>query len=530
MKYSLCSMNEWTYPDIYPEKEVTERINLKTVRGGSAGFQIRLTKIPEWANMKLYFTSSEPLGAEIFREISVNVPVNTGVKGFTADWETAKDYATRTVPFRVYDPIVPVGEEGFSANADEAIYVSFRPDIVLSAGKYKGILTIELPEEKTAVEVIIEIADALLPAETLKVTNWYSLGNMARGSGVEMWSEDHWKLIEAYGRAMRRIHQNVFWITAESIIISVDENEKYVFDFSRTERLIKLYLSLGFTTIEGLPLFSRETWEKAEFLVRTPKGTLKAMSPEGYEFVSEFLKAWADFLKRNGWYDITIQHVGDEPHESAAAEYRILSGIVRKFMPGIRIIEAVETYDLDGAVDIWVPKNDYYDRNTAQLEAHRAKGDEIWFYTCCIPGGHYANRLLDFPLIRTRMLHWGNFKYNLTGYLHWGLNHWHGNPYEDTQTEPVNRLPVGDTHILYPLPGPDGKGKPGVIGSMRAEMMKAGTEDYEMLRKIAKYSEEKADALCTALFRAFNDCDNTPEEFDRVHSEIIDALAEVPQF
>ena len=40
-------------------------------------------------------------------------------------------------------------------------------------------------------------------------------------------------------------------------------------------------------------------------------------------------------LKKNGWYDLSVQHVGDEPGPSKMNEYRILCGIVRKFMPGV---------------------------------------------------------------------------------------------------------------------------------------------------------------------------------------------------
>jgi hypothetical protein len=115
--------------------------------------------------------------------------------------------------------------------------------------------------------------------------------------------------------------------------------------------------------------------------------------------------------------------VADEPTETSKQEYRILSGIVRKFMPGVPLLEAVETFDLDGAVDIWIPKNSFYQENREEFEKFRALGDKLWFYTCCFPGGSYLNRLWDMPLLRTRFLHWGNYKYDLEGFLHCGLNH-----------------------------------------------------------------------------------------------------------
>ena len=63
-----------------------------------------------------------------------------------------------------------------------------------------------------------------------------------------------------------------------------------------------------------------------------------------------------------------------------------MSGMVRKFMPDVPLIEAVETYDLAGAVDIWVPKNVFYQENQKEFEKIRTLGDKLWFYTCCFPG------------------------------------------------------------------------------------------------------------------------------------------------
>ncbi len=528
MRFSLYSMNEWTFPDRFPEQPVTGAVKLKTVRGGSAGFQVRLTGITPGAALKASFTAVRPLGVEIFRLLPVNVPVNTGVHGFTADWATAKDYAVREAPFKVYDAIAPIPEDGVPAEADEGLYVSFRIDPALIAGTYCGTLKIEVGDDSAAIAVTIEVADAVQPTETLLVTNWYNLYNMARTHGVVPWSEGHWRMIEQYARAMRRIHQNVFWLSPELVIPVKDGNGQYRYDFSRMERYVKLFLSLGFKKIEGGTLFFRKSWDEATFMLHTPEGPKEAMSAEAYGFASSYLKAYAAFLREHGWYGIALQHVGDEPHDRAAAEYRILSGIVRKYLPGVPIIEAVETHTLNGAVDIWVPKNDYYERNRDFLEAHRARGDELWFYTCCIPGGHYANRLLDIPLLRARMLHWGNYANRLTGFLHWGLNYWRGDPYTETAPPngPTNRLPAGDSHILYPLPAPEGQPSPAVIGSMRAEMMKSGTEDYEMLRALAEKDPDKANAICASVFRAFNDCDNDPAFFDRTRDALIDALAE----
>ena len=115
-----------------------------------------------------------------------------------------------------------------------------------------------------------------LPDESLNLTLFFSLSSMATEHGVEKWSEEHWKLIEAYGRLMRRMHQNVFWVTWDTVKVTPRADGGFDFDFANCERLIDLYLKLGFTTIEGAPVFGRVHYEDSEFSVEdTPMGELR---------------------------------------------------------------------------------------------------------------------------------------------------------------------------------------------------------------------------------------------------------------
>jgi hypothetical protein len=36
-------------------------------------------------------------------------------------------------------------------------------------------------------------------------------------------------------------------------------------------------------------------------------------------------------------------------------------------------------------------------------------GGEVWFYTCLFPNKRYPNRLIDYPLLKVRLLHWLDF-------------------------------------------------------------------------------------------------------------------------
>ena len=59
---------------------------------------------------------------------------------------------------------------------------------------------------------------------------------------------------------------------------------------------------------------------------------------------------------------------------------------------------------------------------------------------------------------------------------------------------------------------------------MRAEVSRCGAEDYELLRALAEKDRSAADAICSAMLRAFDDCDNAPDAFDAAHDRLLDAL------
>ena len=493
--------------------------------GGTVSFQILLNDLTAGDTISLTGMAAA-CPVEVFRALPVQVTHNTGVHGFTTpDWETAKAYATRKAPFYVYDALEPVGKAGVAAEGTtQALYVAVTLPLSARPGTYPVALTLTAGAETVELTSTVEVTAARVEEETLMITNWFSLANMARLHNVEPWSEAHWDYIRRYGQLMRRARQNTFMATRDLVVVTRDAAGTLQFDFSRAERFISMYLDMGFTCIEGAPVIGRVNWDANAFLIATPEGRVPCLSEEGYAMASAFLTAWGDFLADHGWYDLLVQHVGDEPHEGCADEYRVFSGIVRKYLPGVPLIDAVEMAGLNGAVDIWVPKDDFYEKNRAAFEAHRAKGDDVWFYTCCIPGGYYANRLLDMPLVRSRMLHWGNYVYDLPGFLHWGLNQCRADqdPYEETCPEhgsPDHRLPTGDTHVVYP--SRDGKE---VYGSMRLEMMKAGAEEYELFWKLALQDKELADDLAHQCFKAFNACDCTAEELEETRAALLRAF------
>ena len=145
-------------------------------------------------------------------------------------------------------------------------------------------------------------------------------------------------------------------------------------------------------------------------------------SPEAEAFHAWFLPKLVAHLRENGWLDIYLQHLADEPTQTNKESYRALAALLRKHAPELKIVEACHEKDLVGAMDVWVPQLNYLKDDFAHYQARQKAGEEVWFYTCVFPQGEYANRFIEQPLVKTRLLHWINFRYGITGYLHWGYN------------------------------------------------------------------------------------------------------------
>ncbi|GGI45079.1 hypothetical protein GCM10008018_10300 [Paenibacillus marchantiophytorum] len=529
MIYQIFSANEWLYPDQVINDSCNQRISLAAARGTRVGCQILIQGLAIGANLAWSFhpstkTASYQDNIEVFRMKDVLVNENTGPQYSTIPVGTPADYVTRLAPFRVYDALQRIDQALIVDSSTEALYVSWHIPSRITPAVYPGELHLQIDEHQIIIQVALEVFLATVPErETLAITNWFSNINAATYHGLELWSEDHWQMIRQYGEAMRRTRQTHFLV--DLALVDVHDYEgTYTFDFAKIQRYIELFLSLGFSGIEAGHLASRLGWDDPAYVL-SYKPEIQATSPEGYAFLAQFLPAWHQFLQINDWLELTIQHVADEPIQESASDFRILSSIVRKFMPGVKLIEAMIYPHIEGSIDIWVPTNEGFDKHQEHFEHLKQLGETIWFYTCWNPGGHYLNRFLDLALLKTRYLHWGNYKYGLQGYLHWGFNMYldDQNPFELTcpflaPGVHAKRVPAGDTHIVYP-------GSDGPLLSMRLEAMRAGVEDYELFQLLAEVNKPLADEIVQACMTSFTEVNTDTVNFEDVYRRLLEAIS-----
>lgn len=446
---------------------------------------------------------------------------------------TLSEDLVAVAPAHIPDPLLEKRSVSVDAGKNQPIWLTVYVPKTAKPGTYTSTVEIDADGVSRSVPISVQVHDFTLPDDrTLSVTNWLSYGNVAVSHHVELWSEQFWKMLETYARFMADHRQNMIYTPSFQLINGHDDGKgRLTFDFSRFDKWVELFQRAGVVGyIEGTHLGGRKDWALPQIYGSWPaisgpdgkpvsKPETNATSEEYREFLSQYLPALQKHLEEKGWLSIYLQHVNDEPTEEAAKYYQQIASYVHKYAPGIKIMDALECKGLVGAADIWVPLPEYFEKEIAFFRERQKAGDQVWFYTCLHPKGKFMNRFIDYRLIGVRLLHWANYKYGLPGYLHWGLNMYHADPFGNVELDPGTGkpFPPGDSHIIYP-------GLRGPLSSIRFEAMRDGIEDYELLKLLEKKDAKLAREICDSVVRGFADYTTDPREFRKARNRLLVAL------
>lgn len=503
MRAELRDSLEFLYADSHVDRRPCRRLAVDVARGGIASVHLLIDDAPVGRTLHLGVRrNGRPVPqAEWFRLVDVPVEKNTGPIGFVEREGEINPHVARRAPFRVCDAMEPV--ESPLKVAAPTLALRLHLPAGPRPGRQEYLLGIESGRERQELAFAVEVHRAAIPPvgrKSFPYTNWFSLDLMAERHGLEKWSPAHWRMIRRYAELMVHGRQNTFWLPL-GYLFHLEGNQPLL-DRPRLRRLVELFTEAGMYYIEGGHVAHRTggEWMATTFDIALVKG-VRATSPEGNAVLASMGRQLVEEIDRQGWRDRWLQHVTDEPTATNATDYRILAGMVRRHMPGLPILDATMEPTLAGAVDIWCPQAQEYQKHRATFEAARALGDRIWFYTCCFPGGPWLNRLLDEELLRPCLFGWAAALFDLQGFLHWGLNHYKSfqDPFQQSVVDHGgnNQLPPGDTHIVYP-------GKEGPWSSLRLEAQREGCEDYELLKLLERRDPPKTRAIIRRVIRGFD--------------------------
>lgn len=497
------------FPDTKPDQPV-KRLTVHTARNTIVGVHVMMTGLQGTENIKFSGSgrNGKPTpGVRWHRMIDVPVAENTGLDRNTEKYSgKINPYVIRRAPFRIYDPLLPVSSPVAADSSSLALRMEVPIDSASSPGEYVHQIKIDFGDYVETLEFVVVVHRATIPPvnrSTVSYINWLNPDNICSAHGVEKWSEPFWNMLAKYAQTMARGRQNAFWFLWPDYFQIDSAGNVTEFRRDRLERYIRVFLQAGLRTIHGAPMFGRRNWTgSTDMLLYVPTADGKevdATSGKAKRMLTQMASRIISVMKENGWEQFWLQGVFDEPEDQYVDRYRMLIALLRGLKPDIQILEATMTMNVTGLVNVWCPQVQEYQANREFFEKRKAAGDKVWVYTCLSPGGPWLNRLLDQERLRQVYIGWALAKYDLQGFLHWGLNFHTPKPFEELVRFHMEGqyLPAGDSHILYPV-------KEGPLSSHRFEAHRIGMEDYELLAQLKSHDSARAQKIIARVLQGFD--------------------------
>jgi hypothetical protein len=443
----------------------------------------------------------------------------------------------RRAPARFPDYLADDKEISLKKGKYRAIFLRVYVPRDAEEGNYQGSVTVKTERGDASIPIHLTVYPLMLPDERhLMVTEWYTTSQFKKFHDIDPSdSERFCEMLSLYAENMADHRQNVFRVSLDLIVSTLDDKGKLKFDFTRFDKWATIFWNTGrMNLLETgfVARFGEGGWSSKEVVLRDfrvrEQSTNRNITIPGREFLPQFLPAFENHLREKGWLERTVFHIADEPSNHNAMSWREASEYIHRYAPALRRIDAIETTHCCDRLEIWVPKLDHLATWYDAYRRAQRQGYELWFYTVGIfQKGSYPNKTVDVALIESRVLHWLNYRFGLKGYLHWGFNHWTDDPFEAPGQH------RGDGWHVYPK-------KDGLLCSLRWEQMRNGIQDYEYFwmleEKTRKIQAELGERLsiidpsrrgleiASRIVRTMSDYSKDPQALYAAKRQIIDEL------
>ena len=464
---------------VFLDQEPEERLELGFPQGFQneiISFQAAYTLIEPSFRDYVHVEVESPIEQYVHVRQVRHVPVRL------AAYEDSGDNYLRKTPGLYPDLLTEIGEHSLRAYPRQwdSLWVDVNPKGELEPGIYPVTLRLKDDAGEVAAErtQYVEVLKGLLPEQRLMHTKWLHCDCLAQYYHVEVFSEEHWRIIENFIKKAVEGGINMILmpvhtppldtrrggerLTTQLVDITV-ENGEYRFDMAKVRRWIDMCKRCGVKYYEVAHLYSQWGAVAAPKIMATVDGEYKrlfgweteATGEEYRRFLNAYVPALLQVFREEGIDHAAFWHISDEPSLEQLDSYRAAKDQVAGLLSGYRIMDALSNLDFykTGAVDHPVPANNHID---PFLEA---KVPGLWTYYCCGQYKDVSNMFISMPSARNRILGVQLFKYDIEGFLQWGYN-FYNSQYSDYAVDPYANtdgdgfVPAGDTFQVYP--GADG--------------------------------------------------------------------------
>lgn len=427
--------------------------------------------------------------------------------------------------------------ESFSGKCELTLEISLSSASVGDTGEEK-VDAVILSKESVTLDVI----PAALPEQELMFTQWFYADCLASYYDVEPWSERHWEIVESFALTAVKRGRNMLYTPLLTPALNVLEpfervptqlvdvtvtNGEYFFSFEKMGRWIDMCDRIGVKYFEISHFYHQDQAKHSAKVYGTVDGVYKnifgwetlSTDPEYVKFLRAMVSKFVKYMKTRGDDKRCYYHISDEPSLENLDRFLTVKGNLADILEGYTIMDALSNIEFykSGAVTAPVPVTAH------AMPFVEEKVPGLWVYYACNEVIGYSNCYLSMPTWRTRSLGMQLYKYNITGFLHWGYNYYNNrasgdaiNPYLDLGGE--DWVNAGDCFMVYP----DQKGNP--LESIRLLAMEEAMQDVRAMQLAEKYYSH--DEVVAAMEKALGDeitftrCAHTADEMLKVREAV----------
>ena len=416
--------------------------------------------------------------------------------------ENRDDYFIRDAKPGFYpDVLIPCGGK-VQLKKDEwtPVWCELIPDGKLDAGEHE--ITVTVGDD--TVKINAEIADASYEEQSLICTHWFHTDCLASYYNVEVFSDEYWRIVENFMRTAVSHGINLILtplftppldteVGGERPTVQLVDVKKhgyqYTFGFEKLKKWIDLADQCGIKYFEMSHLYTQWGAKHApKIMAETSKGYKHIFGwktnahGQGYSnFLRQLAPELIRFIDENGIRERCMFHTSDEPGEKDYISYKKSAKLMKELFGDFRRTDALSEYSFykHGLTE-------YPITGIEKIEDFAGRVPELWTYYCCGPyRENLPNRFNAMPSLRSRILGFIMYKYDVKGFLHWGYNFYYTqyskrkvDPF--TETDAGGNFSSGDSFVVYPAP--DGT----AYVSLRLKVFYDAIQDFEALRLLEK--------------------------------------------
>ncbi|NCC43639.1 MAG: DUF4091 domain-containing protein, partial [Clostridia bacterium] len=369
-------------------------------------------------------------------------------------------------------------------------------------------------QEQEDIQVELEVLPAVALELDIPRTEWFHCDCLANYYDVDVFSEEHWRIVEnfirlAVKRGCNMILTPIFTPpldtaeggerrTVQLVDIKVTD-AGYEFGYEKFERWIAMCLRCGVKYFEISHLFSQWGAKATPKIVGNVDGEekiiffwdTKATSEEYAGFMKQFLDSFTKEIEKLNVGKQCYFHVSDEPTLEQLESYSAAKNLVKEQLKGYHMIDALSSHEFfkQGVIDEPVCASDHIEPFL------KDRPERLWTYYCTGQCVDVSNRFIAQQGSRTRVIGAQLYKYEIDGFLQWGYNFYNSeyslypiDPYQCTDAD--GAFPSGDPFLVYP--GKDGQ----PVESIRNMLMDEAMADLMAMKYLEKLTNRETVMKC----------------------------------